>query len=80
MFWSFSLLFFFCEFGETISRKFYALRSVIWDCQWYSYPIEIQRMIQIILIGTQPVTLRGYGNILCTREVFKKVRELLNVE
>lgn len=74
MFWSFSLVFFLCEFGGTISDKFDELTDVIYQCNWYSYPVEVQRMITTILMSTQDsIALCGFGNVLCNRIMFKKV-------
>lgn len=73
-FWSFSLAFFFCEFGELISSNYGDLPIGLYDNKWYFYPLNEQRMIPTILIGTQDVvTLCGFGNVRCTRETFKTV-------
>lgn len=72
--WSFSLIFIFCEFGERASDGFDELDYVIGQLDWYTFPIEIQRKLPIVInIAQQPVVVRGFLNILCTREVFKKV-------
>lgn len=77
MFWSFSLVFFFCEFGELILTDFDGLSDGLYDNEWYLYPLDVQRMIPTILIGTQDViSIRGFGNIECTRNTFKMVRPL----
>lgn len=74
MFWSFFHVFMFCDFGENLSNGFDALNSEICNRNWYSFPIEIQRLLPIILVSTQkPVQLLGFGNIPCTRETFKVV-------
>lgn len=74
MFWSFSLVFFLCEFGENISGEFDELNGVIYQCNWHLCPLEVQNKLPIILISTQdPIILSGFGNVLCTREAFKSV-------
>lgn len=79
MFWSFSLIFFYCEFGENISGQFDELIDVIYQFKWYSYPVKMQRMIPIILKGTQhPIVLRGFGNVMCKRFMFKQVKQTEN--
>lgn len=73
--WSFIIIFFFCESGERLSGKFEAIDDELYECDWYLFPMEIQRMVLILLSGTHaPVLLRGFGNIVCTREAFKDVR------
>lgn len=64
MFWSFSLVFFLCEFGENISGEFDELNGVIYQCNWHLCPIEVQNKLPIILISTQdPIILSGFGNV-----------------
>lgn len=73
-FWSFSLAFFFCEFGELISNNYNGLPIGLYDNKWYLYSLDEQRLMPTILIGTQDVVrLRGFGNAQCTREAFKTV-------
>lgn len=73
-FWSLIQIFVFCEFGENVSEQFGKLNKAIYKCRWYSFPMDMQKMIQIILVSTQqPVNLRGYGNVECSREAFNRV-------
>lgn len=77
MFWSIMMNFLVCECGEQLSTRFTALSDTIWHSDWYKYPIEVQRMLPTIMINLQQQTdLQGFGNVLCTREIFKKVRFL----
>lgn len=56
-----------------------ALNDAILQCDWYTFPIEIQQNLPIIIMGTRkPVVICGYGNILCTREAFQNVRQNRN--
>lgn len=74
MFWSFVQVFMFCDFGENVTGGFEELNDAISENDWYTFPIGIQRMFPIIMISIQKtVILRGFGNIPCTREAFKKV-------
>lgn len=74
MFWSFAFIFIFCYFGQSIRGQFNQLNDVIYEFEWYLYPVEIQRMIPTILIATQNTpSLKGFGNVNCTHETFKKV-------
>lgn len=44
---------------------------------WYELPSDIQKMLPIILNGTQcPAVVIGFGNIECSRGNFKKVRHI----
>lgn len=50
------------------------LNEFIYNCDWDQFPSDIQRMLRIIMINAQrPVFFQGFGNILCTRDTFKKV-------
>lgn len=72
--WSFGITLFFCEFGERVRNEFEGLNDMIDELDWYLFPMEIQRMLPIIMIAAQkPVVIRGFGNIACVREVFRKV-------
>lgn len=76
MFWSVTCIFLYCEFGDRVTNEFEELNDAIDQLKWYDFPIEIQRMMPIIMILAQkPVEIRGYGNIACARHVFLKVSE-----
>lgn len=78
MFWSFIHVFMFCDLGEKVSNGFDTLNESIFIGDWYTLPIEIQRILPTILLATQkPVTLRGFGNIPCMRQTFRKVSWIL---
>lgn len=71
----------FCEFGERLSERFNIINDEILDWDVYIYPKNIQKILPIILYGTQKsVALSGFGNIQCTRDTFKKVRHFLVTE
>lgn len=74
VFWSFAYIFLVCDFGERVSAGFGESYAVLCTFDWYLYPIDIQRMLHIIMISVQsPVVFRSFGNIPCTREQAKKV-------
>lgn len=58
-----------------VTQKFFEVNHGFFECDWHSFPIEIQRnYLPIILMNTQQTTiLRGFGNIPISRETFKKV-------
>lgn len=76
MFWSFAFILFFCEFGEMVTSKFDWYHEELCKCNWYLFPMEIQPLYLMFITNTQlPAHIRCFGNILCIRDSFKKVRE-----
>lgn len=74
---SFAIIFAFCELGAQVTHQFNSLDDVLCQVKWYILPIEVQRMvIMLMLDAQQAVFLRGYGNIVCSRDSFKNVRSL----
>lgn len=72
--WSFLATFFLCECGERVMNQFDEFHDEIYQCNWYSFPIEIQKMLVIAMsISQQPAIIQGFGNLLCTRDTFKRV-------
>lgn len=75
--WAFSLLGTFCEFGEMVTKQYDKFYDELCRINWYLLPIEIRKILIIVLIETQrPTIIKGYGNIPCTREAFKMVYKL----
>lgn len=67
-------LFAFCMFGENLAEQFDMLDVKLYQCDWFLFPIDIQRMLITLMSNTQqPAAIIGYGNIECTRETFKRV-------
>lgn len=59
---------------EMICGQFGEFYDSIHRLDWYTYPLEIQRMIPIIINhGQQSVKLVAFGGTPCTRDTFKKV-------
>lgn len=78
IFWSFALVFLFCNVGESVTTQFNSIHRTIYECDWYLYPNNLQRILPTIMVSTQkPVILRSFGNVDCTREAFKSVRKKL---
>lgn len=74
VFWSFFGFFLMCNFGEQVSNQLDAITDSIYECEWYSFPIEEQKMLLTVMIATQqPIIFNGFGNIQLTRDTFKKV-------
>lgn len=72
------MVFIICEFGGMMTDRFEAFNHNLCQCKWYLYTAELQRLYLLFVVNTQhPVIIRGYGNIICTRETFKKVTDAL---
>lgn len=74
IFYSFGLLFVYCEIGERINSFFGEINDDFYELEWENFPLSIQRMMPTVLINTQqPVQLEAFGNFPCTRLTFKDV-------
>lgn len=72
--YSLFLIFVFCEFGERVCSEFNIFHEKLCHCDWYLFPLEMQKMLLIILSSTQqPASIQGYANTQCTRDAFKSV-------
>lgn len=80
MFWSFALVFIFCELGERVSTGFTEISDVINQFEWYLFPIGIRQTLPIVICYVQkPVVIHGIGNIACVRLMFEKVSVINSV-
>lgn len=78
--WSFGLLGFFCEFGEMVTNQFELFDVELWQCDWYFFPMKLQRMLVLIMTNTQKTTqIQGYANTLCSRSAFKEVKNWIRL-
>lgn len=76
IFWSFGFILFYCEFGERVSNAFEEIHDTITRFEWYMFPVEMQKLLPIMLIVAEhDVPVEVFGNLTCCREIFKKVRE-----
>lgn len=74
LFWGLFAVFFFCECGKIVSTQFTMFDHDLWQCNWYLFPIEMRRLLALVMSNTQnPATLFSYGNFECTRDTFKRV-------
>lgn len=80
MMWSFVVIFFNCEIGQDVRNQCNELSDAIYrKCHWYILPRKLQRMLIIIIANAhQPVSIRSFGNIECTRDSFKQVNFLIH--
>lgn len=71
---AFATVFITCEIGQRINDAFGELAYAIVQFDWYLLPMEIKRMLPVIIaIAHKPFSLKCFGCIICTREVFIKV-------
>ena len=72
--WTFLTIFMFCEMGEHVTHQFKIFHEKIYQTNWYLFEIDIQRLLVIMLSGTQrSACIHGYAYTICTRKAFKKV-------
>lgn len=74
VFWSIVIVFVDCECGERLAQQFNEIDTEYSQSKFYFFPVDLQRMYLILMLDIQqPVYIRGYGNIVCTRDFFKEV-------
>lgn len=57
-----------------MSNRFSEVGEMIYACDWYTFPNELQRILPtVLMLAHQPVPLEGFVNLKCTREAFKTV-------
>lgn len=72
--WTFGFIFFICEPGEMVTYHFEHFYDELGRSDWNLYPIEVQRIYLTFVLETQqPIIIKSYGNISCTRDTFKQV-------
>lgn len=78
IFWSFASVSMYCEFGTAVTDEFARFSDELCQCAWYSLPNGIQKMLVIFIAETQePIIVRGFCNIMCTRQTFKTVNNFI---
>lgn len=71
---SFVLVFVTCEIIGRITNEFEEVNDIMDQYEWYLFPLEIQKMLSMILIhAQQSVEIHCFGSTPCDRETFKKV-------
>lgn len=75
MTYAFGILSASCELGQRITVAFDECNVLIYHCDWYLSPVEIQRILPIIVnFAQQPIVIKCFGSAACDRETFKYVR------
>lgn len=74
MFGAFALIFLLCELGQQIIDRSDETYDELLRCNWYTFPLTIQKILPLIMIGAQQsMTMKGFGNIIFTRETLTDV-------
>lgn len=72
--WTFFIIAILCELGERVTQQFNAFNEQVIQCEWHLFSLDLQRMLLIFMCDSQqPAFVRGFANIVCTRDSFKKV-------
>ena len=72
--YAFGVLFITCELGQRLNQAFEDCNDIINQFKWYSFPVEIQKMLPIIMnFAQQQVVFYCFGSTACIRETFKSV-------
>lgn len=74
VFWVFGFLSIISESSQRVTDQFVAFGEELERCDWLMLSKKMQGMYLIFLSNIQQKTyIKCYGNILCSRETFKKV-------
>lgn len=69
-------LFIFCYFGDGVTTRFHDVNDLMYECSWRLLPVNLRKELPMILAAAQnPAHLRGFANLNCSCEVFKKVNK-----
>lgn len=80
-FFTITFFFIFCEFGSMMTYQFDTFNDDFNRCNWYLFPIKMQRMMVICIeCIQQPPIIQGYANTVLTRDAFKQVGFLASHE
>lgn len=72
--YSFGSVFVVCELCERVTQGFNDINAIFSKHTYLSYPIEIQRLLPIMIIFTQQkVDFELFGSLTCSRESFEQV-------
>lgn len=65
-----------CVGGQYLTDKFSEIGNAVEQIDWYLLPIQIQRVLPaIIMFSQEPIIIKFFGNLACSREQLKKVCE-----
>lgn len=76
-----TLAFILSEFGQRICDAYDEINDAINQTEWYLLPIEMQRMLPIIMMNAQQsLELNFFGSFSCNREQFQRVSGPENIQ
>lgn len=71
------MVYLFCEIFERAGSGFEGINDVLNEIDWYLLPIDLQRMLPMILVNAQqPIQFECYASISCSRKTFKNVSNI----
>lgn len=80
VFYAFGMIFAICELSQQICDGFEDMNRAMDQFHWPLYPIEVQRILGIVIIFTQqPTDFKVFGSIACCRDSFKKVYSIKSI-
>lgn len=72
--YAFGPVFLVCELAQRLTNGFDEIFDEIVVFKWYLFPLKMQKLLPIMLIGTQEkVVLDCFGSIAVVRDTFKSV-------
>lgn len=67
--------FIYCYFGNRITSKSLQIGETAYAIEWYLLPPHIQKVIQLIILRSQcEIYFTGFSVIVCSLEMYKKVK------
>lgn len=79
-FYSFALVFIICELCQRMTNSFDRYDTSLSKYQWHLFPHQIQKMLVMVIMTTQrEVIFPCFGSLLCSREGFKQVNQVANI-
>lgn len=65
---------FVCNLGQNMTDQFDELSEELHQCNWYSFPLGLQKMYAILVHNAQQkMCLKGDGNLQCSRTTMQHV-------
>lgn len=67
-------LFTFCYFGEHVTRRLEDVNGMFYQCDWFLFPIEVQKLMPVIIMNAkQPIYIGKIAGLYASLEVFGNV-------
>lgn len=74
MFFAFTQMAILCELGERYTARFEKIYDEIQQSDWYTLSIRVQKILPIVLAGTQKtLEINIFGSVRGSRETYKIV-------